>query len=315
MWTPAGNLITGRSGHTATLLPDGTVLVAAGAGSGSANILASAEIYNPTNNSWTSTGSLKAKRLMFTATLLPNGKVLVAGGFNDLISFPTPSLNTAELYDYTLKTWSSAGNLIKARQDHAAIALADGRVLVSGGNNLGNDVTTAEVYDPETAGTPAGTWLPTTNPGHPGSGQTMTLLTSGKVLTVGGQNGGGDVPVEQVFDRNLGAPAAAQPNLMTASISSGHVLLAGGTAFKGISEDSSGDGSSATNYPVVQLFTIDGGQTRWLPADTVAGWSNTSFTSQVLNTSANKPFPQGYVLVMVITNGIPSVSQIVLVGP
>src|SRR5437763_331719 len=72
-----GSLNTGRYWHTATLLPNGNVLVAGGVDSGGA--LASAELYDPATGAWTATGDLGAERGLHTATLLPNGKVLVAG--------------------------------------------------------------------------------------------------------------------------------------------------------------------------------------------------------------------------------------------
>ena len=65
--------------HTATLLPNGKVLVAGGCGIGS-HSLSSAELYDPATGSWSGTGSLGTARSEHTATLLPNGKVLVAGG-------------------------------------------------------------------------------------------------------------------------------------------------------------------------------------------------------------------------------------------
>jgi hypothetical protein len=73
-----GNLVAARSSHTATLLPNGKVLVAGGVGS--SGILASAEIYDPASGSWTATGNMLSGREFHTATLLPNGQVLVAGG-------------------------------------------------------------------------------------------------------------------------------------------------------------------------------------------------------------------------------------------
>jgi hypothetical protein len=44
-WTATGNMDGGRIGHTATLLPDGTVLVAGGVSS-SGSALAFAELYD-----------------------------------------------------------------------------------------------------------------------------------------------------------------------------------------------------------------------------------------------------------------------------
>src|SRR6478672_6466076 len=74
-----GSLTTARFGHTATLLPNGKVLVAGGYNNG-VEYFSSAELYDPASGTWTATGSLITGREYHTATLLPNGKVLVAGG-------------------------------------------------------------------------------------------------------------------------------------------------------------------------------------------------------------------------------------------
>src|SRR5437667_8324211 len=76
-WVPTGSLVTARTRHTATLLPNGKVLVAGG---NQGPALSSAELYDPATGTWTATGSLGTARERPTATLLPNGKVLVAGG-------------------------------------------------------------------------------------------------------------------------------------------------------------------------------------------------------------------------------------------
>ena len=53
-WSDTGSL-TGRTFHTATLLPSGKVLVAGGAGNGSGQgILSSAELYDPATGMWSS---------------------------------------------------------------------------------------------------------------------------------------------------------------------------------------------------------------------------------------------------------------------
>ena len=85
-WTSTGSLNNKRFLHTATLLPDGKVLVAAGAdiSGGFYFAIASAELYDPASGTWTVTGSLNTARYSHTATLLPDGKVLVVGGANDV---------------------------------------------------------------------------------------------------------------------------------------------------------------------------------------------------------------------------------------
>jgi len=78
-WTKTGSLNVSRGEETATLLPNGQVLVAGGADF-NWNGYASAELYNPSTGKWTTTGSMNISRLYHTATLLANGEVLVAGG-------------------------------------------------------------------------------------------------------------------------------------------------------------------------------------------------------------------------------------------
>ena len=79
-----GSLHDARYWHTATLLPNGKVLVAGGYDH--SGTLASAELYDPASGTWTTTGSLTTARDSHTATLLPNGKVLVAGGQDSTLS-------------------------------------------------------------------------------------------------------------------------------------------------------------------------------------------------------------------------------------
>src|SRR5437762_14365078 len=77
-WTLTGSLNTARAYHTATLLPNGKVLVVGG--NGNSGILTSAELYDPVSSTWSVTGSLNTARYYHTVSLLPNGKALVAGG-------------------------------------------------------------------------------------------------------------------------------------------------------------------------------------------------------------------------------------------
>ena len=90
---PTGSMTIERGIQTATLLPNGQVLVAGG--DSNSDVLASAELYDPATGMWTVTGSMAAARRFHTATLLPNGQVLVAGGVNFIDGF----LASAELYE------------------------------------------------------------------------------------------------------------------------------------------------------------------------------------------------------------------------
>ncbi len=127
-WTLTGSLNTARYLHTATLLPNGMVLVAGGLDS-NLNALDSAELYDPASGTWTLTGSLNTARVAHTATLLPNGMVLVAGGFDTSLN----ALDSAELYDPASGTWTVTGSLNTARYYHTATLLSNGMVLVAGG--------------------------------------------------------------------------------------------------------------------------------------------------------------------------------------
>src|SRR6185295_12933619 len=80
VWSPAGTMNSPRDLSTATLLPDGRVLVTGGI---NGVPLRSAELYDPVTGTWTATGDLITARVVHTATLLHNGKVLVAGGGRD----------------------------------------------------------------------------------------------------------------------------------------------------------------------------------------------------------------------------------------
>ena len=142
VFTNTGSLVTARYLHTATSLPSGKVLVAAGANT--SGYLASAELYDPASGTWSATGSLATARAGHTETLLPNGKVLVAAGANS-----SSSLASAELYDPASGTWTATGSLVTARYYHTATLLPNGKVLVAGGYNDGsNALASAELYDP-----------------------------------------------------------------------------------------------------------------------------------------------------------------------
>lgn len=179
-WTPTGSMLTGRYRHTATLLPNGKVLVTGGNVNNSNVIgirccLATAELYDPSTGAWTATGSMNAPRVDHWATLLPNGTVLVVGGDaypnTGLERFPT------EVYDPGSGSWSATESEIGTGHDITATLLPDGRVLF----------LSTTLYDPTT-----GSWSATLgccfggDPDTYSGNGTATLLSDGHVLRAGG---------------------------------------------------------------------------------------------------------------------------------
>jgi N-acetylneuraminic acid mutarotase len=177
IFTNVPPLNAARLEHTATLLPNGKVLIVGGFNGGIA-YLSSVEMFDPANGAWTTIASLGTARALHTATLLPNGKVLAVGGYNGA------RLSSTELYDPVSGTWSASGTLHTARSNHSATLLANGKILVAGGYNGSTYQTNAEIYDPT-----MGTWALTGSLGTGRYDHTATLLPNGKVLIVGGYNG------------------------------------------------------------------------------------------------------------------------------
>jgi WD40 repeat protein len=148
-FTPTSALFFLRARATATVLPDGRVLIAGGvnAGTGAPPIgfPPIAELYNPSTGTFTLTGSLNAPRDAHTATLLPDGKVLIAGG-----SGAIGNLSTAEIYDPSAGEFmKTAASSVGARTLHTATLLPDGKVLLAGGRESGGPSPTAELFDPQ----------------------------------------------------------------------------------------------------------------------------------------------------------------------
>ncbi len=181
-WQAAPDLRQPRIHHSASLLPDGSVLLAGGqsdpalhAGPGEP-VLASVELFS--RGQVVELPALAAARARHTATVLPGGSVLVAGGFDAT----GQAIASAELWQPQSRTWRALPPLLSARQGHTATRLADGHVLVAGGVGTdGRALTAVEVWDPLFERWSAGPAMP-----QPLRGHSAALLASGDVLVAGG---------------------------------------------------------------------------------------------------------------------------------
>ncbi len=129
--------------NTATLLPNGKVLIAGNAENDGAP--ADAELYDPAAGIFTSLGYTIGPHEFSAATLLPDGTVLITGG-----QLPGGSGDPgAELYVPATGTFTVAGSMKTARHSHTSTLLPDGAVLIAGGHSVWpGSTSSAEIYRP-----------------------------------------------------------------------------------------------------------------------------------------------------------------------
>jgi Galactose oxidase, central domain len=159
--SPCSNVMSSaRWNHRATLLNDGTVLVTGGTptDSGTREGTASADLFNPSNNSFSALPNMNSARQGHSSTLIQgcgcaaDGMVLIAGGQNQTGAVT----NTAELYDPSTKTFIKVGNMTSHRAEHQAVAFTTGGlagyVLLMGGYPSPSETgtKTAELFNPNT---------------------------------------------------------------------------------------------------------------------------------------------------------------------
>src|SRR5450759_2479343 len=249
-FTATGSMTTARSYYTATLLADGRVLVAGGGEQGAGYGIASAELYDPKTGTFRPTGSMSTPRVLHTATSLADGRVLVAGGDDGTEG----GLASAELYDPTTGTFTLTGSMETPRQNDTATLLSDGRVLVAVGAAfhayglpLGHGpLASAELYDPKT-----GTFSATGST-FVADNCTATLLSDGRVLFAGGDDGLASLSSAHLYDpsngtfNSIGSMTTGREGHTATLLSDGRVLIAGG--------QSAGNTKSGTPFASAELY-------------------------------------------------------------
>jgi Kelch motif len=185
--TKTGAMVKNRSGHTATLLNDGRILVAGGVTDVPYDYSATAEVYDPATGAFSAVGSMARPRAYHTADLLPNGTVLIAGGIETASSTGATFRPIAEIFDPAANTFGPGASLAHPYNNGTATRLLDGRILMVGGNSPTGPATAGnQIYDPAT-----GIFSSTASLIIGRYAHTATLLPSGGVLIVGGDTGAG----------------------------------------------------------------------------------------------------------------------------
>lgn len=192
-------MLQARTGHTATLLNDGRVLIVGGADDGAGEPTNTAETYNPATGTFSPVGNLAGgTRSLHVAVKLDDGRVLISGGTNSYMG-PTEillgSLRTTEIFNPATNTFSAGPLLSKPRLGQTVTRLPNGQWLVAGGYTrvtipfigevplVSDD---AELYTPSAG---AGSFGGVFTMGHQRTGHGAALLLDGRVLLAGGANG------------------------------------------------------------------------------------------------------------------------------
>src|SRR5207248_8123702 len=138
-----GLLAVPRTGHAATALADGRVLITGGRHNAGI-IVATAEVFDPANETSTAIGVLNTARIDHTATLLADGRVLIAGGTS-----VSGAVTSVEIFDPAnpgagFRVLSATMGAALTR--HTATRLHNGTVLIAGGDAAGS----AEIFNSTT---------------------------------------------------------------------------------------------------------------------------------------------------------------------
>jgi Kelch motif/Galactose oxidase, central domain len=218
-------MLESRSDQSATLLPDGTVLIAGGMRRNQ-DFYRSAEIFDPATNQFSRTGDMSIARVGHEAMLLSSGKVLILGGW-----VGHTVTDVVEEYDPASRKFVVAGKMTTKRAHPSATVLGNGDVLIAGGIETDGreGMATAELYHSATHTFEA---LPSMHESR--FAHTATLLDDGRVLLVGGR-GETVTSTAEIYDPHTkqfvvtGGLNLARYKHTAALLPDGRVLVAGGS--------------------------------------------------------------------------------------
>ena len=293
--TATGSMITARFRHTATLLPEGKVLIAGGNISctfgGPCIPATNGELYDPASGVFTAIGVMNTIQPV-GGILLPNGEVFFAEGY------PVGARARIELYDPSSGGFRIAGASPSLPVVWSAALLNDGTVFMTGITAFGSG---AEIYDPvANASTPITTWpanigyaavlavlpdnrilLDTPAIFDPATGSLTklgpwsfndsppaSLLADGKVLVTGGNTDGGNVNWTDVFDAadgtfaRTGNMSFVRDAHTSTLLPAGEVLVTGGATSCNPTTRADNVTDSAEIYdPATGTFSLTGSMT------------------------------------------------------
>ncbi len=211
-WSVTGRMIHDRVMHSSIMLADGRVLIAGGIFNGTD--VAMSEVYDPATGSWTSVGRAGLEEVPGLA-LLPDNEVLLVGK------------KLTRVFNPVTDEWRRISDMINEHKWGATVGLADGRVMVVGGEAT----DTVEIFDPD-----LNLWRPGPSLNGIRAVPSAVVLPSGHVVVTGGADRSWRIgPTVEIFDPATNVWTEIQPmaeprlaHTMTV-LDDGSVLVTGGT--------------------------------------------------------------------------------------
>ena len=228
-WRSAGALTGARAYSSATVLADGSVLIVGGLdGDARERTSVTSELFDPLANTAVPLAFALPGRVHHTATR--TGDLVVVTGGVEFQGKDWVAQRRTDIFDTRTRTWRTAPPLAVARSDARATALRDGRVLVAGGHNGPQLLSSVEIFDPKD-----GTWSVAATLPLARSQFTLFTLPDGRVFAGGGLEAPG-IPSRStaIYDPATNAwtdgPALAIARVLhtDAQLADGSVLFIGG---------------------------------------------------------------------------------------
>ena len=222
---PASPMLEPRSGHTATLLPDGRVFIAGGMRRNQ-EFYKSTELYDPSTRQFQAAGEMNLARVGHAAVLLRSGKVLIVGGW-----IGHGCTDSAELYDPSTGKFTVIAKMASKHGQPSATLLSNGDVLIAGGADhvTPGGIASAEIFHADTL-----RFEPVASMHYSRISHTATLLNDGRVLIAGGR-GESVTATAELYDPQTktflqtGSMGTARYKHTAGLLPDGEVLIAGGS--------------------------------------------------------------------------------------
>lgn len=230
-YTTVPTMSTARSGHRASLMASGRVLVTGGISNVGA-YLATTEIYDPTANVWATGPVMSSARAFHGQLKLADGSIVVVGGQSQATTWTA----SCDKFDATASSVAATAPLATARGRFISVLLPSNNIIVAGGENFTSPLQSAELYNAT-----ASTWSSAGNMVGPArhSGASALVQTS-KAYVTGGSTAASsvvDVPVAATDFYIEGTGWLAGPTLSVAAArhhigftADGNGLIVGGNS-------------------------------------------------------------------------------------